>query len=138
MSQPHDDTTHGDRPADVRDPGAGSRADGETGAAEEAGPKRPASFEAALEELEEIVEAVSEDRIPIDELGSKVARGAELVAICRQQLAATQAEVTRVTEELARLAHRDQAADTGPATGEEPVDAPAAPPPDRDPDDVPF
>lgn len=68
------------------------------------GAEVPSSFEEALAELEAIVEAVSEDRVPIDELGSKVARGAALVAACRRQLDATEVEVTRVADELARLA----------------------------------
>ncbi len=67
------------------------------------------SFEAALAELEEIVEAVSEDRIGIDELGGKVARGAELVRACRRHLDAADIEVTRVTEELAQLGLRESA-----------------------------
>lgn len=97
------------------------------------------SFEAALAELEEIVEAVSEDRIGIDELGDKVARGAELVRACRHHLDAADVEVTRVTEELAQLGLRESAARRA-AEERASVDAPAGEPDDDDvdPGDVPF
>lgn len=97
------------------------------------------SFEAALAELEAIVEAVSEDRIGIDELGGKVARGAELVRACRRHLDAADVEVTRVTEELAQLGLRESAAREAAGEGAS-VDAPVG---ERDedgvgPGDVPF
>lgn len=97
------------------------------------------SFEAALAELEEIVEAVSEDRIGIDELGGKVARGAELVRACRRHLDAADVEVTRVTEELARLGLRETA-DRAGAEGGTGEHAPAGESDDEEPDrgDVPF
>ena len=97
------------------------------------------SFEAALAELEEIVEAVSEDRIGIDELGGKVARGAELVRACRRHLDAADVEVTRVTEELAQLGLRESAA-RGAAEEGEPADAAVGEPDDDGvvPGDVPF
>ena len=110
-------------------------------APQDAGAEAPEtlSFEAALAELEEIVEAVSEDRIGIDELGGKVARGAELVRACRRHLDAADVEVTRVTEELAQLGLRESAA-RGAAEEGEPADAAVGEPDDDGvvPGDVPF
>lgn len=74
-----------------------------------AGPGEPAasgeaedllSYETAATELEAIVTALQRDDVGVDELAAKVARGAELVAVCRERLHAAEVAVEEVVEVL--------------------------------------
>jgi len=48
------------------------------------------SYEEALQELEEIREALEEDLVSVDELSEKVKRAYELIAFCKQKLFKTE------------------------------------------------
>ena len=48
--------------------------------------KKEKSYEAAFEELQEIVSRIEEGDIGVDELSSKVKRAAELIAFCKGKL----------------------------------------------------
>ncbi|MCB0588467.1 MAG: exodeoxyribonuclease VII small subunit [Phaeodactylibacter sp.] len=48
------------------------------------------TYEAALEELQQIVADLQEDAIGVDELSDKVKRAAELIAYCREKLRTTE------------------------------------------------
>lgn len=44
------------------------------------------NYESAYQELQEIVEALQQNKISIDELATKVERAGELVTFCQQKL----------------------------------------------------
>ena len=48
---------------------------------------QPANYEAALEELEQLVARVESGQMPLDQLLAGYQRGATLLAFCRQRLA---------------------------------------------------
>ncbi len=49
-------------------------------------PNAPASYEAALEELEQLVAQLDAGQLPLDQLLTRYQRGAELLAFCRSRL----------------------------------------------------
>lgn len=53
-------------------------------------------YEAAVNELEEILAALDEDDIDVDHLAERVKRATELVNICRDRIAAAQLEVKEI------------------------------------------
>lgn len=54
------------------------------------------SFEAALEELEKIVQALERGAVPLDEQVRMYERGAQLKAHCEQKLAEAQLKVDQI------------------------------------------
>ena len=58
----------------------------------------PASvgYEQAVTELEEILDALSDDDIAVDHLAEQVKRATELVKICRDRIAAARLEVKEI------------------------------------------
>jgi exodeoxyribonuclease VII small subunit len=58
--------------------------------------KPPASYEAALEELEQLVAQIDAGQLPLDQLLSRYQRGAELLAFCRQRLAAVETQIQQL------------------------------------------
>jgi exodeoxyribonuclease VII small subunit len=54
----------------------------------------------AMRELEEILEEIERDDVDVDVLAARVARAAELIAICRDRIAGARTEVERVVVEL--------------------------------------
>ena len=75
------------------------------------------SYAAASGELERILQDIESGEIDLDVLTEQVERAAELLALCRRKLAATETKVKKVTADLAA------AMDAGPTTGTE-EDAP--------------
>lgn len=53
----------------------------------------PVSYEAALEELEQLVARIESGQMPLDQLLSGYQRGASLLAFCRDRLAAVQDQI---------------------------------------------
>lgn len=53
----------------------------------------PASYEAALTELEQLVQAMESGQQPLDQLLDAYRRGAELLAFCRGRLQAVEQQV---------------------------------------------
>ncbi len=53
-------------------------------------------YEAAVTELEEILEALSDDDIDVDHLAERVKRATELVKVCRDRIAAARLEVKEI------------------------------------------
>ncbi len=51
------------------------------------------SYEKAMAELQEIIQALQEEAVNIDELSTKVKRAAELIKFCKQKLRATESEL---------------------------------------------
>lgn len=54
------------------------------------------SYEDAVTELEEILDALSDDDINVDELAERVKRATELVKVCRERIAAARLEVKEI------------------------------------------
>lgn len=74
-------------------------------------PDEELTYEAAVTELEAIVAALQRDDVGVDELGVKVARGAALVAVCRERLVTAELAVEEVVASL-------RAVEDGPSGGE--------------------
>ncbi len=53
----------------------------------------PASYEAAQEELEQLVARIESGQMPLDQLLAGYQRGAALLAFCRERLQAVQEQV---------------------------------------------
>ena len=53
-------------------------------------------YEDAVTELEEILDALSDDDINVDELAERVKRATELVKVCRERIAADRLEVKEI------------------------------------------
>lgn len=51
------------------------------------------SYEAALEELEQLVAQLDAGQLPLDQLLTRYQRGAELLAFCRQRLDAVENQI---------------------------------------------
>lgn len=54
----------------------------------------------ALQELNDILEGIEEDRFDLDELGEKVDRAAELIRTCREKIDATELQIQSIIDEL--------------------------------------
>jgi exodeoxyribonuclease VII small subunit len=61
---------------------------------------QPASYAAAVAELDEILAAIERDEVDVDVLSVKVGRAVKLVQFCRERLAAAEIEVERVVADL--------------------------------------
>ena len=59
---------------------------------EPSGPDTPANYEAALAELESLVQRLESGQMPLAELLTGYRRGAELLAYCRAQLEAVETQ----------------------------------------------
>jgi|GEM_PF-375734 len=55
------------------------------------------TFEKAIGEVEEIVQAMDGDRIPLDELLKSYERGNQLLKICRERIAEAQTKIDLIT-----------------------------------------
>ena len=56
-------------------------------------PAEPASYEAALEELEQLVARIESGQLPLDDMLVGYQRGATLLAFCRKRLDAVQDQI---------------------------------------------
>ena len=54
------------------------------------------TYQQALTELENIVEALEDETIPVDELAIKVKRASDLIEFCQAKLTETDAEVKKI------------------------------------------
>jgi len=60
--------------------------------------KTPASYEAALEELDQLVGVIESGQLPLEQLLQGYQRGAELLAFCRERLAAVEDQIKVLDE----------------------------------------
>ena len=60
--------------------------------------KPPASYEAALEELEQLVQVIESGQLPLEQLLTGYKRGAELLAFCRGKLDAVEDQIKVLDE----------------------------------------
>jgi exodeoxyribonuclease VII small subunit len=56
-------------------------------------PIAPASYEAALDELETLVDRLESGQLPLDQLLTGYQRGAELLKFCRDRLEAVETQI---------------------------------------------
>lgn len=80
--------------------------------------KSEPTFEAALTQLEKIVEEMDDDTLPLEQLIVRYAEGTKLVKVCEERLAAVEKKI----EILSRSAHgepRLEPMETAAAAGEE-------------------
>ena len=61
-------------------------------------PQEPASYEAALEELEQLVTRMGSGQMPLDQMLAGYQRGAVLLAFCRKRLDAVQDQIKVLDE----------------------------------------
>ena len=61
-------------------------------------PAEPASYEAALEELEQLVVRIESGQMPLDQMLAGYQRGAALLAFCRERLTAVQDQIKVLDE----------------------------------------
>ncbi len=61
-------------------------------------PTEPASYEAALEELEQLVGRIESGQLPLDEMLAGYQRAAMLLAFCRARLEAVQDQIKVLDE----------------------------------------
>lgn len=62
--------------------------------------KENLSYEAAFEELQEIMAALQNEEISVDSLSAKVKRASELLKLCHDRLRDTEKEVGSVIKDL--------------------------------------
>jgi exodeoxyribonuclease VII small subunit len=55
--------------------------------------KTPASYEAAMEELEQLTNQIETGQLPLEQLLAGYERGAELLRFCREKLQAVEEQV---------------------------------------------
>lgn len=58
--------------------------------------ENPLTYESAYAELQEIVTALENETISVDELALKVKRATQLVAFCQEKLKSTEAELDKI------------------------------------------
>ena len=56
-------------------------------------PALPPSYEAALQELEELVDSLESGQLPLDQLLTGYQRGAQLLKFCRDKLEAVETQI---------------------------------------------
>ena len=64
------------------------------------GTAKPASYEAALQELEQLVVQLESGDMPLEQLLTHYQRGAELLAFCRDRLEAVEGQVKLLDQGL--------------------------------------
>ncbi|WP_367065674.1 exodeoxyribonuclease VII small subunit [Oryzisolibacter sp. LB2S] len=61
-------------------------------------PSEPASYEAALEELEQLVARIESGQLPLEQMLAGYQRGAQLLNFCRARLEAVQEQIKVLDE----------------------------------------
>ena len=57
------------------------------------------TYEAAVKELQEIMDALQQEAVSIDDLSSKVSRAAELIQLCKNKLRQTEEKIEELFNE---------------------------------------
>ena len=66
----------------------------------EIGDESKVKYGEALQELNQILDAIEDDRFDLDELGDKVGRAAELIQLCRHKIDATELQIQSIIDDL--------------------------------------
>ena len=62
-------------------------------------PEEP-SYREALAELEDILAAIEEEQVDVDELAVKIRRSADLIRLCRSRIEAAEIAIEEIVAEL--------------------------------------
>jgi exodeoxyribonuclease VII small subunit len=62
-------------------------------------PEEP-SYREALAELEEILAAIEEEQVDVDELAVKIRRSSDLIRLCRSRIEAAEIAIEEIVAEL--------------------------------------
>lgn len=73
----------------------------------DAGDTPEIGYDEALRELEAILVELEDDTVDVDVLGTRVARAAELITLCRGRIDGARMEVERIVADLEGDAGRD-------------------------------
>ena len=69
--------------------------------------KEPASYEAALQELEQLIEQIESGQMPLEQMLAGYQRGATLLTFCRSRLDAVQEQI-KVLDDGGKLQSRTE------------------------------
>lgn len=69
----------------------------------------PQTYRQSVQELEEIVKAIQNGNIDVDELTSKVTRAADLIRMCKAKLTHAESAVAKVLAEIEPESKKDNA-----------------------------
>jgi len=58
------------------------------------------TYKDAITEIEEILEKIENEELDVDELAEQVSRVSALIAICKEKLHKTEAEVEKILKEM--------------------------------------
>ena len=58
------------------------------------------TYKEAIAEIEEILEKIENEELDVDELAEQVSRVSALIAICKEKLHKTEAEVEKILNEM--------------------------------------
>lgn len=58
------------------------------------------TYKEAISEIEEILEKIENEELDVDELAEQVSRVSALIAICKEKLHKTEAEVEKILNEM--------------------------------------
>jgi exodeoxyribonuclease VII small subunit len=83
------------------------------------------SFETALERLEQIVEEMEGDRLPLEELLGRYEEGTRLVKVCQERIGAAEKRIELIAKNAAGVA---ELSEFDPTSAVESVSAPPAQP----------
>lgn len=62
--------------------------------------KKNITYSEAIAEIEQIIERIENNEVPIDDLSKSVARVAELLKICKAQLKGTEEEIEKILKDF--------------------------------------
>lgn len=58
------------------------------------------TYKEAITEIEEILEKIENEELDVDELAEQVSRVSALIAVCKEKLHKTEAEVEKILKEM--------------------------------------
>lgn len=62
--------------------------------------KKNITYSEAIAEIEQIIERIESNEVPIDDLSKNVARVAELLKLCKAQLKGTEEEIEKILKDF--------------------------------------
>lgn len=62
--------------------------------------KKELTYQAAIDELEDILHQMESNELQVDKVSAKVKRASELIAFCKTKLKKTETEVDKIIEDL--------------------------------------
>lgn len=66
------------------------------------------TYSEALQELQQIVEEIESETVPVDVLAEKVKRASELIELCQAKLKSTDTEVKKILAQMEQKGNKEQ------------------------------